>query len=314
MAVPQQANTQVSSQRDTEAANDAKYGLRPNPTIEYSDTQKKTGGEAGVRNVRTEQPRTSTMPGAPKNQAFSSSHPDSATVFNAEYAKKGVQPQSNLDAPKDKYQPVKQITRSDQATRRAEAKYQSQPVSESIAQSIKIKGVGSSAATAIVRSRVSTINASIWSWGTFCWLVFQVPFALLSLAFLVTAGMIDSFSHVSDGDGVFKTGVAYVVKGVSYTFTKVSQLISETIGLDISVLNPQNLFMLTWLIIMAFGMIMLLSIYLIYKVSMLNPLSGRGSGFKLGACLLAFIGYTVPILNLLPWFYIWTIAVWRYPK
>jgi len=312
MAVPQKANTQVTSQRDTEAANDAKYGRRPGPTLAYSAAQKKAGGDTVIRNVRTEGPRTSTMPGAPKNQAFTSSHPDSATAFNAEYAKKGVQPQSNLDAPKVKYQPVKQITRSDQATRRSQVEYQDEDFSEHIKQSIKIKP--STAVNLLFRARVFAINAGIRSWGTFCWAVFQLPFALLGIVFFVMSGFLASMTTIADSDGGLTKVFKYVAKGVTHSFKKISELVEAVTGLDLAVLNPQNLFLFTWLIILAFGMIMLLSMYLIYKVNLLNPLSGRGQGFKYGAFLLAFIGYCVPILNLFPWFFVWTIAVWRYPK
>ncbi len=61
-------------------------------------------------------------------------------------------------------------------------------------------------------------------------------------------------------------------------------------------------------------MIQILVIYFFYKFLGLEPLGGEGSGFKYGTLIIVIIGYLIPLVNLFPWFYVWTFAVWLKPK
>lgn len=45
----------------------------------------------------------------------------------------------------------------------------------------------------------------------------------------------------------------------------------------------------------------------------MNPLE-EGANMKMGAFLLAVIGYFLPILNLFPWALVWALVVLRYPN
>jgi hypothetical protein len=128
------------------------------------------------------------------------------------------------------------------------------------------------------RARVSSVNSMLLAWVPVTWLVFQLPFAIVSLIFLGAALVVDS------------------------------------VGIDLITLPPLSIFIITYAVVFIYGLFVLLAIYLIYKGAMLNPLSGRGAGIKKGCLLLAFIGYSIPIANLFPWFIPWIIAVWVYPK
>ena len=66
------------------------------------------------------------------------------------------------------------------------------------------------------------------------------------------------------------------------------------------------------------GLLTMGIMYLNYVVTFLRPLSGNGSGLKVGFFLLTLIGYTVgaliPVANIIPWFIFWGAAVQLYPK
>lgn len=165
-------------------------------------------------------------------------------------------------------------------------------------------------------------NMSIWSWGVPAWLNFQLPFAILSLVFLFSAILVDkifewttvSSEQNSWFSATVKTAVGWMASAITWTLDTVSAGLEALFGFDPFAANLGHFFVGFWLVVMAFGFFMLLTIYLIYALSFLRPLSGDGSGAKMGMFLLALIGYSIPVLNLLPWFLPWTIAVLRYPK
>ncbi|MFT7644546.1 MAG: hypothetical protein ACI9BF_000195 [Candidatus Paceibacteria bacterium] len=161
------------------------------------------------------------------------------------------------------------------------------------------------------RARVTSVNGMIWSWVPITWLVFQLPFAVVSIAFFGMAVAIDSLAaYVTESNGVFKV-LGDVVASVASSLAAAAKYLFD---FDITVLNPTNFFMITYMVVFAYGLFVLLAIYLIYKVAGLNPLSGKGAGMKQGCLLLAFIGYSIPGANLFPWFIPWVLAVWVYPK
>jgi hypothetical protein len=70
----------------------------------------------------------------------------------------------------------------------------------------------------------------------------------------------------------------------------------------------------TYLILFAIALIIIFTMYTAYKLMGLEPLGGKGSGLKYGAFLLTIIGYSLPLLNMFPWFMVWAGAVWLKPK
>ena len=96
------------------------------------------------------------------------------------------------------------------------------------------------------------------------------------------------------------------VGGIAYILDKFS--------IDLSILHPETIFTMMWFVLMGFALIQFLIIALIYKLFRLEPVMGEGASFKIGAIIMYFVGYGMPILNLLPWFSVWLFAIWLKPK
>jgi hypothetical protein len=165
------------------------------------------------------------------------------------------------------------------------------------------------------------LNMFIWSWGTFSWKFFQLPFALLSLAFLMAAVLVDEITKLvkpENDDGwivsALKTTVGAVGDFASWVVGGVGKVLEGVFGFDPTLVDFAGFFVALWLLVMVFGIFVLFIIYLIYTISFLRPLSGDGAGAKYGTLLIALIGYSIPVLNLFPWFILWTLAVLRHPK
>lgn len=323
MAAPQKADKEFHNLPDNfgEAANDSNYVNKPKlklvqPNEKNTEARRFTTGDRSAQIQKINQARnvrTSTMPGAPRNQQFDSSKPDIATEFNRSYAKQGLQPSSLDDTPtREPYQPARPVSRT-------QVEYKSQPAVALPQRKIKLKLKGgklSTAKSALARGRVTTLNTWIWSAGAATY-VFQLIFGILSLVFLGLAVAIESFIatlNPTKEDGFITTFLKDTAGFLLDVITWVGSKVFEVFKIDISILNPTNIFLMTYMLVLAYGIFVLFAIYLIYKISFLNPLSGRGAGMKKGAFLLALVGYSIPILNIFPWFIFWTMAVWRYPK
>lgn len=311
MAVPQKKDERYS-ERYPKAVNDPKYGPRTRPTLAYSSSA--TSGQ-GVRNVRSETTRSSNTPGSPtKQQQPTSSITPTHENFQASYAKQGLQPSSIEDPKNNPYKPVQQINRSEETTRKANVTYSTQPiVTPKKLKSGKLSIKGTSA-TLLMRGRATTVTGSIWSWAIPSWFLFQLPFALLNIVFFALAGALDSIKKIVTPN----PNSNFLYKGIHYAASRLLEVagkISEAVfGINVSVLDPINLFMVTELIIFIFGIAVLLIIYLIYKLNGFEPISGKSSGIKIFVFILCFFGYFTPVLNLLPWFMIWTMIIWLRPK
>jgi len=255
-----------------------------------------------TRNVRT-----STMPGSPNYQQ-PNMRPTVAEEFSQSYQDRLIQPQSLTDTKKN--------TQSQKVTREENVVYienQSPTVSSYTQKKEAPIKPPSQAALAAARVRATTTNTGISSWGLWAWGVFQLPLAILSLIFFALAAALSTIiasATPAEGDGILvtigKTAVSVVGKAASFS--------AELMGVNLGYLDPTNFFMATYFIVLTFGIIMLFSMYLIYTLRRLAPLSGQASGLKFGIFLLAFIGYSLPFLNLFPWFLVWAAAVWKYPK
>ena len=113
--------------------------------------------------------------------------------------------------------------------------------------------------------------------------------------------------------GIVATAIAYGFNALVNTFSKLIIAVLKTLGFDLSILNPANFFMMTHLIVMVIGWTTLFTAAFIYKLSGSNPIFGKGLS-KAGTFLLAMICYSIPIMNLFPWFFIWTLTVMKNPK
>jgi len=137
----------------------------------------------------------------------------------------------------------------------------------------------------------------------------QFWFALLGIGFLGITLALESFWDE----------VPPFVSGVLAGFVWLVGEAATFIGLDLEAVfgpvDPRNLFAMTYFITLGFGLLTLLSFYILYKVAGLNPLFGtRGAGGKVGAFFITLLGYAVPFLNLFPFFLVWCFAVARHPK
>lgn len=177
----------------------------------------------------------------------------------------------------------------------------------------KRKGAKSAGGNLIGRS----VTLSIWSWGFFIWLWFQLPFTILSIVFMaMTQVLYEIFSTTSaaaDEDGIVETVInsfthaVEVLAGVANEFLKL-------FGFHLDALNPANMFILTHTLLVLVGWLILLTIGIIYTMTGQKAFSGKGAGGKNVMFILAFVGYAVPILNILPLFFFWTLMVLKNPR
>ncbi len=163
-------------------------------------------------------------------------------------------------------------------------------------------------------ARAGGATIGIWSWAFFAWLWFQVPMAIISIVFMALTQAIyefvESLNPTVENRTFIQSGISFVMDVVTWFATKVL----DFFGIDITILNPANFFMLTHVIVTLFGWGVLLAIYLIYSLAGTKSVSGTNGGVKMITLLVAMIGYAIPIINLFPWFFIWTLVVLKNPK
>jgi hypothetical protein len=173
----------------------------------------------------------------------------------------------------------------------------------------KINLLGGDIKAKVVASRITISNAS---WIGYTWALVQLPLAILSIiSFGIVAGLdsLLSTDKTSEYTGVLSLMAA---KAASLVVTAIDS-VAKFIGIDFAAIA----FYIGagfYLIILALGILSILTVYFQYIASGLRPTTGRGSGLKTGALLLAIIGYSTPMLNIFPFIFIWMAAVWYHPK
>ncbi|MEY3783919.1 MAG: hypothetical protein RLZZ230_241 [Candidatus Parcubacteria bacterium] len=274
----------------------------------YSSPETK-GAVAAPGQQRNRQPY-----GTIRNVKFASNDPDyhkpTDEQFNAAYATKGIQPTD------DKHNPS--AIRNVDVSNYLDDRQESQIITESSINKINSnEPLLQTAGLKEARLRAFGVNSFVRSGGIYTWLVFQVPFAILNIVlFGIAAGMsaVSAANKVADGDALLNKGAKVIGNAVIDTVSKATDVVMDALSIDLSMLDPLNFWLITEIIMFAFGLVTLIGIYLTYKLSNFSPLGGQGSGSKIGAFILALVGYTIPLLNLFPWFYLWTMAVQRHPK
>ena len=162
-----------------------------------------------------------------------------------------------------------------------------------------------------------SVTLSIWSWGFFIWMWFQVPITIMSIVFMAMTEAIYQFSislepTVADGMVV---AVGKKILDISLDVTAwFAGKIFEVFNIDIELLNPANVFMLTHILLVFVGWGMLLTMGIIYTMTGQKAFSGQGASGKNAMFILAFIGYALPIFNILPLFFFWTLMVLKNPR
>ena len=155
---------------------------------------------------------------------------------------------------------------------------------------------------------------------------FMVFLALASMTFMGAAFLVDAANEAienakRDGSGEL------TLFGIAFEFVEdgliaINKFIATNLGIDVGALLseftqwalPGSYFQAFYTIFIAVSLFLLFLFLLIYLVHLLKPLSGQKASLKIGMFLLAIIGYSIPILNLFPWFVPWALVVWRHPN
>ena len=256
-----------------------------------------------TRNVRT-----SSMPGNPTNQ-IDDGRSTIDEAFSESYKTAGIQPQGLGTEPKrEKYQQPKQIDRSARVVHKKTMQGAAGVAQDKVLRKKKI-GVKKK----FSQKRAVVVTGSIWAWAFPSWLFFQLPIAILGLLLLGMAGGIDAFLSNGTLASTEETGYFTDLAGdlIGYLYEGALQIIKVVFGIDF---DPRFFFLLPILIVFMFGLIVVFLTYFIYKINLLNPLSGQAAEMKLSTLLLVIVGYSFPLLNLFPWFFVWTLVVLKNPK
>lgn len=164
-------------------------------------------------------------------------------------------------------------------------------------------------------ARASTISISNISWGIGLWLSFQLPLAIIAVVFLGAAYIV----HDVIPKMIKETTGELLYKGLSFIYNTFSEaatwLLDKIFGFDLTAIaDPENYFILANFLVFLIGLSTLIIMAIIYQISLINCVFGKGSALKVSALIFATFAYMVPLLNLLPWFLIWVLVVWRYPE
>ena len=162
------------------------------------------------------------------------------------------------------------------------------------------------------KARATVANVWITAWATWWYLGFQIPLAVIgnfALGVWFAAGFIATqFEKTTVGAAIFfvlgdlRSGS--IAEGVE-------EYVLKTFGIDF---DPELLFIIPFALTFLLGLFQLICCWFTYAAMGLKPLSGNGGWLKFFTFILVMIGYGLPILNLFPLVYLWTIAVWAYPK
>lgn len=128
----------------------------------------------------------------------------------------------------------------------------------------------------IVATRTSVM---ILSWATPLWFTLQLPLAILALIAFGGAGAAAEILP------------AWLVEWATGGILYILQISVFFIGLGT-----------------------LIAMGIIYSLARVNCFFGQGSHIKGPVFCLAVVGYLLPFTNIFPWFILWALAVWRYPK
>jgi hypothetical protein len=168
--------------------------------------------------------------------------------------------------------------------------------------------------TQFARARATSINLWLISWGLWFWIMIQLPLALFLIFSIGVAGALQGLwaelQSASEEGGLWGWG-AYLAS----TFPRlVLDVFADLTGIDISKFDPNQFVTLIYGLNVLFGVMALFSVYIAYRFTFIRPLSGRAAGAKYGAVAIALAMYSIPIANLLPWFMLWCVVVWFFPR
>ena len=148
-------------------------------------------------------------------------------------------------------------------------------------------------------------RATIWVISTGLGIFYTLQF-FIGLAYLISFGVVGSVRGGENGSGVWEALVNGEFAAVGASLL---QAAAQAIGFDVG-----GIFIVTFALSLLWGFITLICLSAMYACQGINPLWGEGGFLKGGLLLFALICYALPILNMLPMFILWALAVWKYPK
>ena len=226
-----------------------------------------------------------------------------ATFAKNAYADQIQQPQGigSLSKKQTTGQTTQTIDTTTPPDQQPEPRRQRSP-SKTVARKLASKLLGE-ATNLPLRARATSVSLGVMSWQIPLWLGVQLPFAILGIIAFGTTYAID---QMAAGNGGI---LGFLANKTLEAFNAITSLI----GIDFSSIAG-DMMMLMLVIVLAIGMMSLLVMTLIYLMWGFKPLSGEGAGLKQGMFLLAIIGYSLPLTNMIPFVFLYMLAVWRYPR
>ena len=155
------------------------------------------------------------------------------------------------------------------------------------------------------------VNMSVLSIATPIWFTIQLPLAVGAVAALVLAG-----AGSAAIDSLLNNSVTGFLYGLFDTITNGVEYVT---GVNLNVLEqaqqgPVAIFGALNLMVFLMGLFILGLMTVLYTSSGVRCFFGEHAALKSGLFIFAMLGYLMPVLNILPWFVLWGVAVWRYPK
>lgn len=161
----------------------------------------------------------------------------------------------------------------------------------------KASGVGLLAESAAMKAISRSTFFWMCGWHTWQWLSFQLTLSITAIAFLGAATVLQS---------------SWWGQIISRIFSA-ANAVTSAVGVDFSLLSPMNMFFALHFILLGLLWLSILATICIYIIFQHKALSGKATGLKYGAVLIALIGSALPIANLIPWIFIYIFVMKRYP-
>ncbi len=164
-----------------------------------------------------------------------------------------------------------------------------------------------------IKKRVSAtrVNMTVLSVATPIWFTVQLPLALAAIFALGMAGV---------GEGIAEQLLGTSFGSFLYSiYDGITNVIEYLTSINLNVFESwsgfsQVLFGGLTMFVFLIGMITLFAMAVMYILSGVRCFMGEHAAFKMVTFIFAMLGYLMPILNIFPWFMLWGIVVWRYPK
>jgi hypothetical protein len=164
-----------------------------------------------------------------------------------------------------------------------------------------------------IKKRVSAtrVNMTALSTATPIWFTLQLPLALAAMFALGMAGLSEGVAEQLMGIGI--------VEFLYSIYDGVTDMVEYLTGINLNIFETwsgfnQVLFGGLTMLVFLIGIFTLFAMAIMYTLSGVKCFTGDHAAFKISLFIFAILGYLMPILNIFPWFMLWGIVVWRYPK